>query len=149
VPGTTSTLAGAAGDLGRAQALYDTAPGQMASVYWLGYDAPDWPPPMGHDPDYGPANQKYADVGGPLLAAFVNSLNAQHQGPTNVTMIGHSYGSTVVGDALANYGLHAQGAIFVGSPGVVADTASGLHLDPGRVWPARCSSTRCPRPRRP
>jgi uncharacterized protein YukE len=137
VPGTTSTLAGAGGDLGRAQALYDTAPGQMASVYWLGYDAPDWPPPIGHDPDYGPANQKYADAGGPLLANFVNSLNAQHQGPTNVTMIGHSYGSTVVGDALANYGLHAQGAIFVGSPGVVANTASGLHLDPSHVWASK------------
>lgn len=137
VPGTGSTLAGAGGDLGRAQALYDTAPGGMASVYWLGYDAPGWPPPIGHDPDYGPANQKYADAGAPLLAAFVNSLNARHQGTTNVTMLGHSYGSTVVGDALADYGLHAQGAIFVGSPGVVADTAAGLHLDPGHVWASK------------
>jgi uncharacterized protein YukE len=137
VPGTTSTLAAAGGDLSRAQALYDAAPGKMASVYWLGYDAPDWPPPLGHDPALGPANQKYADAGGPLLAHFVNSLNSQHQGPTNVTMIGHSYGSTVVGDALANYGLHAQGAIFVGSPGVIANTAAGLHLDPSRVWASK------------
>lgn len=138
VPGTTSTLGGASGDLNRAKALFDQVPrGQMASIYWLGYDAPDWPSPIGSDNDYGPANQKYADAGAPQLAAFVNALNAQHQGATNVTMIGHSYGSTVVGDALANYGLHAQGAIFVGSPGVVASTADGLHLDPGHVWASK------------
>lgn len=98
VPGTGSSLDGASGDLKRALTLYTSTnsqkPDSTASVYWLGYDAPGWSYP-------GPASQSFADAGAPKLAAFVNSLAVNHSGSDHVTVIGHSYGSTLVGDAFA------------------------------------------------
>ncbi|MBY8880789.1 alpha/beta hydrolase [Actinacidiphila acidipaludis] len=134
VPGTGASLDGAAGDLDRALTLYTSAnslqPGSTASIYWLGYDAPTWSVP-------GPAARSFADAGAPRLAAFVNSLAAGHQGPGHLTVIGHSYGSTVVGDAFAHAGMKADEAIFVGSPGVTAATAAQLGLDPDHVWASK------------
>lgn len=131
VPGTGSKLDGAAGDLTRALTVYTTAntqkPGSTASIYWLGYDAPQWEFP-------GPASQESADGGAPKLAAFVNSMKPNHFGADHVTLIGHSYGSTIVGDAFAHAGMKADDVIFVGSPGVTVDKASDLHLDPSHVW---------------
>jgi pimeloyl-ACP methyl ester carboxylesterase len=131
VPGTGSSLDGASGDLDRALTLYTTAntqkPGSTASIYWLGYDAPQWNIP-------GPASQSDADSGASKLAAFVNALRPDHLGADHVTLIGHSYGSTVVGDAFAHAGMKADDVIFFGSPGVTVDKASDLNLDPGHVW---------------
>jgi pimeloyl-ACP methyl ester carboxylesterase len=131
VPGTGSSLDGASGDLDRALTVYTTAntqkSGSTASIYWLGYDAPQWGVP-------GPASQSNADNGAAKLAAFVNCLKPNHFGASHVTLIGHSYGSTVVGDAFAHAGMKADDVIFVGSPGVTVDKASDLHLDPSHVW---------------
>ncbi len=49
-------------------------------------------------------------------------------------MIGHSYGSTVVGHAASGHDLPVDDVIFVGSPGVGVDHASELNLEPGQVW---------------
>ncbi|MFF6956631.1 alpha/beta hydrolase [Streptomyces sp. NPDC008317] len=134
VPGTGSSLDKANGDLNRAQTLYASAnsqnPHSTASVYWLGYDAPGWDVP-------GPASQSFADAGAPKLAAFVNSLGANHRGAGHLTVIGHSYGSTLVGDAFAHAGMKADDVIFVGSPGVTVDSASQLGLDPSHVWASK------------
>ncbi|GHE11716.1 alpha/beta hydrolase [Streptomyces alanosinicus] len=133
VPGTGSSLDGASGDLNRALTLNSTTntqkPDSTASIYWLGYDAPQW-----DDLPGGPTVPDYADAGAPKLAAFVNSLKPNHIGAGHVTLIGHSYGSTVIGDAFAHAGMKADGVIFVGSPGVTVDKASDLHLDPSHVW---------------
>lgn len=130
VPGTGTTLNEMQGDIGRACTMFDSAqnesPGTTASMVWLGYDAPQWLT--------GPAKGHYADVGAPLLSDFVNSLSLTHQGSSHVTVIGHSYGSTVVGAALGHYGMHADDAVFVGSPGVTVNHASDLHMDPSHVW---------------
>jgi Alpha/beta hydrolase len=134
VPGTGSSLDGVSGDLNRALTLYASAnsqnPDSAASVYWLGYDAPGWSYP-------GPTTQSFADAGAPKLAAFVNSLAVNHHGPGHVTVIGHSYGSTLVGDASAHAGMKADDVVFVGSPGVTVDKASQLGLDPGHVWASK------------
>ncbi|MFE9452675.1 alpha/beta hydrolase [Streptomyces sp. NPDC006739] len=131
VPGTGSSLDGASSDMNRALTLYINTnmqkSGSTASIYWLGYDAPQWDIP-------GPAGQANADNGAPKLAAFVNSLKVNHIGAGHVTLIGHSYGSTIVGDAFAHAGMNADDVIFVGSPGVTVDKASDLHLDPSHVW---------------
>lgn len=131
VPGTGSSLDGASGDLNRALTLYTSTntqkPNSTASIYWLGYDAPGWSYP-------GPASRSFADAGAPKLAAFVNSLAVNHQGARHITVIGHSYGSTLVGDAFAHAGMKADDAVFVGSPGVTVDKASQLGLDPSHVW---------------
>ncbi|MBV9026300.1 MAG: hypothetical protein JO362_21480 [Streptomycetaceae bacterium] len=130
VPGTGTSLDDMQGDIGRACTMFDSSnresPGTTASMVWLGYTAPQWLT--------GPAEGRYADMGAPQLADFVNSLSLTHQGSSHVTVIGHSYGSTVVGAALGHYGMHADDAVFVGSPGVTVDHAADLHMDPSHVW---------------
>ena len=49
-------------------------------------------------------------------------------------MLGHSYGSLVVGEAAAEPGFAADGVVFVGSPGVGVDRAADLHVPAGHVW---------------
>src|SRR6516165_10907224 len=84
---------------------------ETAVVMWVGYDAPNtW-----HDPGLYEPNM--ARTGGQLLAADVNVLAVTHQGaPTHMTVVGHSYGSTLVSDAAA-YGMHTNDVVLVGSPG--------------------------------
>ncbi|MGW5672980.1 alpha/beta hydrolase, partial [Micromonospora sp. NPDC003776] len=52
------------------------------------------------------------------------------------TVLGHSYGSLVVGTAARDHGLSADALVFVDSPGVGVDRASELRTAPGQVWPA-------------
>src|SRR2546423_5256920 len=81
------------------------------------------------------ANHATAD-----LSRFQAGLGVTHVGvnqdftPAHTTVIGHSYGSTVVGVAQRDVGLHANDLIFVGSPGVGVDNAAGLHMDGSHVW---------------
>jgi pimeloyl-ACP methyl ester carboxylesterase len=49
-------------------------------------------------------------------------------------VLGHSYGSLVVGVAAAHSGLAADSVVFVGSPGVGVDAVSQLHVPAGQVW---------------
>jgi len=54
----------------------------------------------------------------------VTTLSAIHVGvPSNVTVIGHSYGSTTVADAFAGGGMRSEHAVLIGSPGT--DLAKG------------------------
>ena len=67
------------------------------------------------------------------MSTFENGQRASHLGPPSVdTVIGHSYGSTVIGAAAAG-GRHldADNVIAVGSPGMLVDRAGGLNLHPG------------------
>ncbi|MBY8882978.1 alpha/beta hydrolase, partial [Actinacidiphila acidipaludis] len=134
VPGTGTTLSGIKGDLDRAQTLYSSTNGQdpnsTASIYWLGYDAPQWSYP-------GPSSPTFANAGAPKLAAFVNFLQTNHQGHGHMTVIGHSYGTTLVGAACAQAGMKPDDVIFVGSPGVTVNNASELGLDPSHVWASK------------
>lgn len=100
---------------------------ETAVIMWVGYDAPNtW-----HDP--GLIEPNMAQTGGRLLAADVNGLSATHLGaPTHMTVVGHSYGSTVVSDAAAGFGMHANDVVLVGSPGTdMAHSANDFHLAPG------------------
>ena len=49
-------------------------------------------------------------------------------------MVGHSYGSTVVGYTAAARGLDADDVVFVGSPGVGVRHAGDLGVPAGHVW---------------
>lgn len=100
--------------------------GRTAVVTWVGYDAPDnWYDTGLREPDM-------ARTGARTLVADVNALAVTHEGgPTHMTVIGHSYGSTVVSDA-AVYGMRANDAVLVGSPGTdLAHSAADFHLLPG------------------
>jgi len=102
----------------------------VSVLTWMGYDAPD----AIMDPRV--TQTALARRGGAALASDVNALNVTHRGTTHVTVIGHSYGATVVADAAAGYGMRSGDVVLVGSPGTdLAGTASDFHLPgTGRVY---------------
>lgn len=131
VPGTTAGWDGVPGDLARVEATRAAAraaaaDGTVAAVLWTGYDAP---------PDLvAAADPRAARAAAGDLRSFQDGLRAGHAGPVHLTVVGHSYGSTVVGNAARGGGLAADDVVFVGSPGTGAGHASELGTAPGHVW---------------
>ncbi|MDV8022541.1 alpha/beta hydrolase [Rhodococcus sp. IEGM 1330] len=128
VPGTGTEFSKMGGDMARANELLAAAdridPGSKNSVVaWMGYDAP----PGLSDA----ARTTFADAGAPRLDSFQDGLRAAHDGlPSHNTVIGHSYGSTVVGHAMGDGGsLDVDSVVFAGSPGVGVHRAGDLALD--------------------
>ncbi|GAA1250961.1 hypothetical protein GCM10009676_42160 [Prauserella halophila] len=126
VPGTGSNLSRIGGELDKADALLDQAAqtdrgSSNAAVTWVGYDAPQ---------DLGAATKAdYAEDAAGDLRSFQEGLRATHEGEaSNNTLIGHSYGSTVVGHSAQDGHLDVDNAVFIGSPGVGADHVSELDL---------------------
>ncbi|MEU4693276.1 alpha/beta hydrolase [Actinoplanes sp. NPDC023714] len=131
VPGMTSDLESLGGELTRAGRVADRAaevnPAEAASaVLWLDYDAPDFLHEAWSD--------RQAREGGEGLRRFQEELRATHdRTPAHLTVLGHSYGSVVVGAAAAGP-LAADDVVFVGSPGVGVGSAGELTVPAGRVW---------------
>lgn len=126
VPGTGSDLGKIGTDMGRSDKMWDMAnrsgSPSTAVIAWLGYDAPDELPNA--------SSGDYADGGKGALAGFQDGLRATHQGdPSHNTVLGHSYGTTVVGYAARDGGLNADDLAFIASPGVGVDSVGELHLD--------------------
>ena len=98
--------------------------GDVATVMWLGYDAPG--------ADLSAIRGAHAEAGAPLLDSFLDGLRVSHTGgPDRLTVIGHSYGSTVVGEAAsAGDGLAVDDIIVAGSPGMRVDGVADLQIDP-------------------
>lgn len=133
VPGTTNDLSNFNGQLNRIDHLQDAAmkadPRADTSVIaWLGYDAPE--------ADGSVVTPGRADEGAEDLRHFTEGLRESHQGdPTHMTVLGHSYGSTMVGAAASGgEGIGADEVVVVGSPGMTVDHASDLQMDPDHVW---------------
>lgn len=160
VPGLNTDLNGINGDIVRAEHLQAAGdqitrqPGSTAAVMWLGYDAPqiDFSTAAVGDP-HGLA-EGVGDVaathrgaaGGPLLDRFVNGLHATHTGPeAHYTAVGHSYGSTVVGES-ASHGhvLNVQDIIVAGSPGMDVNTADELNVGREHVWAGAAPDDKIP-----
>jgi hypothetical protein len=140
VPGTGADLAGTERHVARARTLLIAAQqadpsSTVAVIHALPFDMPD-------DVVASPlsancaCNPHKAAVGATELTRFVAGLDLER---ADVTVIGYSYGSTVVGKALADEGLagHVDRALFVGSPGVGVDRAEDLNLPPGSVFAAQ------------
>ena len=100
-------------------------PGDVSLTTWMGYDRPMNIPEAGFT--------QPATSGAGSLDAFQDGLRASHVGdPSLNTVIGHSYGSTVVGAAASGgHHLDANNVIAVGSPGMLVQHAGDLNLDPG------------------
>lgn len=135
VPGMGAELDNLGGQIDRARNLqtnaHALAPNDGVSVIaWLGYDPPDqydaWGAITGGD----------SRAGAAALDPFVDGLRVAHAGDEHLTVIGHSYGSTVVGAAAAKHQLAADDLVLIGSPGVNCDHARQLGLDPDHVWVA-------------
>lgn len=116
VPGTGTEWTGINGQLGRAENIRNAAArfdeeADHAVISWIGYDSPNYvQAPWGGK----------ADDGKDDLQDFQYGLRVTHEGqPSNNTLIGHSYGSVVVGHAARNdSGVDVDSIILVGSPGV-------------------------------
>ncbi|MEU8815187.1 alpha/beta hydrolase [Actinoplanes sp. NPDC048796] len=132
VPGMTADLASFGGELTRAERVVTRAAElgprvASSAVLWLDYDAPDFVDEA--------ARSRQAEAAAPVLRRFQDGLRAGHEGPAaRQTVLGHSYGSLVVGRAASGPGLDADSVVFVGSPGVGVDSASDLRLRSGEVW---------------
>jgi hypothetical protein len=141
VPGTGQDLTTIGGADAKALRMYDAAlqadrnlgPRDVAVTTWMGYDRPM---SLGHADFPDPAR-----VGAVDRDAFEAGQRASHVGALSIdTVIGHSYGSTVVGAAASGgHQLDANNVIAVGSPGMLVDRAGDLSLDPGGHVYAMCA----------
>ncbi|MFF9521517.1 alpha/beta hydrolase [Streptomyces achromogenes] len=134
VPGTTANLSNIEGAINRMTSTWrvatDEADGQpVSTITWLGYDAPQ---DIVKDSPF----RHYADDGAPAFNRFLDGLEASHTGetPPHRTVIGHSYGTTLVGSAADHGTLNADDVITVGSPGVTVPKAEQLDVPKGHVW---------------
>lgn len=139
------------GDDGTDDGTYD---GTVAVLDWMGYDAPSFELPAGALSD-GDAVDALSDVvavvgqgaareGARLLAsdvAGVVALRDAGAGAAHVTVIGHSYGSTTVATAAADFGLAADDVVLTGSPGAgSAGSAEDLVTGGEHTWVASPST---------
>jgi Alpha/beta hydrolase len=143
VPGTGQDLARLSFSDDKALAMYTATlsadpalrPGDVAVTTWMGYDRPmDLSRAAFPQPAHGGADR---------LDAFENGQRASHVGAASIdTVIGHSYGSTVVGAAASGgHHLDADNVIAVGSPGMLVDRADRLVLHArGNVYVMRADN---------
>lgn len=110
----------------------DTGAHDTATVIWLGYNAPQiGGPRTGAVTGYGDARDAVAG-----LTGYLASLRTTNPRIAHLTLLGHSYGSLVVGESALASKLPVDEIVLVGSPGVGAQQAGQLNIDPSRVWTA-------------
>ena len=135
VPGVNTTIDTIGTDLDRVRNLQQEADrltagrtGDVATVMWLGYDTPGT--------DLSAVRGHHAEAGAPRLDSFTDGLHAAHEdGSGRLTVVGHSYGSAVVGTAASEGdGLAVDDIVVAGSPGMRVDNADDLQIDPRHIW---------------
>src|SRR5579875_1031904 len=151
VPGLSSGFPSSVpGDLRRTSLLWRQAfrfepTARTASIYWLGYDAPQLDlklspsslSALGLAEDAQVAFTADATAAAPKLADFAAGLAAAHDPSfaAHTVMLGHSYGSLVVGEAAVRApGKLANDLVFVGSPGVGVNRATQLGVAASHVF---------------
>lgn len=112
---------------------YTGATGSVATVSWLGYEAPQWSSTW--RPSRSVVSDEAARRGAERLSRFYVGLDAARSTTAHLTALGHSYGSLTTGLALAR-GTGVDDAVFFGSPGIGTDDVTDLGLRPGRVFVA-------------
>jgi pimeloyl-ACP methyl ester carboxylesterase len=127
VPGLGTELADVPALARGGTRLAGAAGAATVAVAWLGYDAPGLIQVV---------TDTRARSGAGRLRTFVNGLRSSGLTRQRLTVIGHSYGSLVAGIA-ARRDLPVDELVLLASPGVEADRASQLRIEPGHVWAAR------------
>lgn len=138
VPGLNAHVAGALGGLvSSAQALRERAlskgAGTVATLAWIGYDAPGW---------VAVASDDRAQRGAPALRSVLRGIDARAAATgrdPHVTVSGHSYGSLVAGYALRER-TGADDLVTLGSPGVSVDRADQLWVRAPHVFVAEAGT---------
>lgn len=150
VPGTGAGLENIGGDLNRADKLWRESTTQaegetVSTITWLDYDTPKQAMPFEKGGGLFPEAQHgdRAEKAGPTLREFLDGNRAAHQAATgdsgHTTAVGHSYGSTVVAEAMKagtfkDGPLAVDDVVVAGSPGMQAKHAGDLGLDPQHMW---------------
>lgn len=145
VPGITTTVPESLGDKDIAAAelaeqtrlqLAGVGRGKetVATVTWLGYEAPQWAE-LRDDTDLTDtaATGHTARQAAPRLASFLNGIDASRVHDPHLSLDAHSYGSTTAGYALQE-GTGVDDALFSGSPGLGTSAISDLKLPGGHVF---------------
>ena len=92
--------------------------GQVTTVTWIGYEAPQWEELS--DPSHSVGSDNAAKEGAANLDGFLNGIGASHDvanRPLHLTALGHSYGSRTTGIALQHQ-TPVHDAVVFGSPGM-------------------------------
>ncbi len=115
------------------------APGESVStITWMGYDAPTTAIPFDQGSGLLPpaTSAEYAHAAAPDLNLFTAGLREAHDvdSRSHTTLIGHSYGSTVIGAASQEGSLHADDVVVAGSPGMLVSKAGDLGVGDSHVW---------------
>ncbi|GAA1401346.1 alpha/beta hydrolase [Catellatospora coxensis] len=100
---------------------------RVAVVAWLGYDPPD-----GWGLDV--VTETSAAAGAVALTRFVGRLVREHPAVV-LTLVGHSYGSTVLGLAASALPAQVGDLVAIGNPGMGHDLVGDLGTG-ARVWAA-------------
>lgn len=101
--------------------------GQVAVVAWLGYDPPD-----GWGLDV--VTETSAAAGAVALTRFVGRL-VRERPAAAITLVGHSYGATVLGLAASALPAQVGDLVAIGSPGMGHGHVDDLDTE-ARVWAA-------------
>lgn len=116
--------------------------GTIATVTWIGYQAP-----QAHNPDWtNPgsiwdnangvqqvATPDSARAGGASLTSFLNGMNASRPTDPHLTALGHSYGSLATSYGLQG-GTGVDDVVLFGSPGLGTGDVTDLNVDAGHVY---------------
>ncbi|WP_034267715.1 alpha/beta hydrolase [Actinospica robiniae] len=116
----------------------DSGANDTATIIWLGYNAPQFDVASANfSPDVVSTDDATAAVAN--LTSFINSLRVTNPHINNYTLLGHSYGSLVVGETAKASHLPVDNIVLVGSPGTSANSADQLNIDPSHVWAGTAS----------
>ena len=108
VPGTGANMDGSDGQQARAFDFVEESRGRVAMVTWMGGALPE-------EVVFDAFSASYAEDLGPRLARFTAGMGTPAGAP--VTVLGHSYGGSVVGSAEAA-GMHVDRVVHVESAGI-------------------------------
>lgn len=143
VPGIGTTVEGSlhnyirqAGNLRQAAADQGNMPlKDVATISWLGYDAPG-EPKFGNLGDI--ASPNLAKEGSDRLAGFLTGMQASREhgaGDAHMSLVGHSYGSTTSGMAATKVKSGViDDLVLFGSPGMGTFDPSDIHVDENHRW---------------
>jgi pimeloyl-ACP methyl ester carboxylesterase len=102
-------------------------PNAVASIAWLGYQAPSGLAAVGQD--------GLARIGAKDLNSFYRGLGATTTvANQDITAFGHSYGSLTTSLALQQGGAPVDNVVLYGSPGGEITDASQLNVKPGHAY---------------
>lgn len=99
--------------------------GTTAVVFWRGYTPP-------RNPEHALSKYDAMKAAG-KLARFQTTLEKMNPSAHH-TVLGHSYGSLVAGEASRVAGMKPEDLVFIGSPGTGAHSGTEMSVDPSHLW---------------